>query len=55
MISKIKYVGKIFKIPFPYLSAEKARDLLGWKPLFSSDEGLKNTIAWYKEFLGEKS
>jgi CDP-glucose 4,6-dehydratase len=37
-----------------YLSAEKARKLLGWKPLFSLDEGLKNTITWYKEFLGAK-
>jgi CDP-glucose 4,6-dehydratase len=36
-----------------YLSAEKARDLLGWKPLFSLDEGLRHTIDWYRHFLGE--
>lgn len=35
-----------------YLSAAKARDVLGWKPLFTLDEGLRRTIAWYREFLG---
>jgi len=35
-----------------YLSAEKARKLLGWRPLFSLDDGLKKTINWYKQFLG---
>ena len=35
-----------------YLSAEKARDVLGWRPLFTLDDGLRATIAWYREFLG---
>jgi CDP-glucose 4,6-dehydratase len=35
-----------------YLSAGKARSILGWKPLFTLDEGLKHTIGWYKDFLG---
>ena len=35
-----------------YLSAEKARGQLGWKPLFTLDQGLARTIAWYREFLG---
>ena len=35
-----------------YLSAAKARDVLGWKPLFTLDEGLLRTIDWYREFLG---
>ena len=35
-----------------YLSAEKARKLLNWTPLFNLDEGLKRTIDWYKNFLG---
>ena len=34
-----------------YLSAEKARRVLGWKPLFTLDEGLHRTIDWYRDFL----
>jgi CDP-glucose 4,6-dehydratase len=35
-----------------YLSAKKAREMLGWTPLFDLDEGLDRTIAWYRRFLG---
>ena len=34
-----------------HLSAGKAREILGWRPSFDLDEGLKRTIAWYREFL----
>jgi len=34
-----------------YLSAEKARRVLNWKPLFNLDEGLALTIDWYKDFF----
>ncbi|MDQ3180749.1 MAG: GDP-mannose 4,6-dehydratase [Acidobacteriota bacterium] len=34
-----------------YLSAEKAQKMLGWSPLFSLEEGLEKTIAWYKDFF----
>jgi CDP-glucose 4,6-dehydratase len=34
-----------------FLSAEKARCLLGWSPLFTLEQGLEKTIAWYKAFL----
>ena len=35
-----------------YLSATKAREVLGWKPLFTFDEGLRRTVEWYRAFLG---
>jgi len=34
-----------------YLGAAKGRQALGWQPLYSLDEGLQRTIAWYEEFL----
>ena len=34
-----------------YLSAEKANKMLNWSPLFTLDEGLEKTIAWYKDFF----
>lgn len=37
-----------------YLSAEKARRMLGWKPLFDLEEGLKRTIAWYEDFFAHE-
>jgi CDP-glucose 4,6-dehydratase len=40
------------EIPHQYLSAAKARRILGWKPLFDLEEGLRRTIAWYRDFLG---
>ena len=33
------------------LSAARARVELGWRPLFSLDEGLRRTIDWYRDFL----
>ena len=38
-----------------YLSAERARQELGWQPLFSMDESLKRTINWYEELLKDAS
>ena len=40
------------EIRHQYLSAEKARRMLDWRPLFSLDEGLRRTIAWYTDYLG---
>lgn len=40
------------EIRHQYLSAEKARRVLGWRPLFTLDEGLRPTIDWYENFLG---
>jgi CDP-glucose 4,6-dehydratase len=39
------------EIPRQSLCATRARSLLGWSPLFTLDEGLERTIAWYREFL----
>ncbi|MCU0157975.1 GDP-mannose 4,6-dehydratase [Bacillus safensis] len=39
------------EIKHQYLSAEKARKLLDWKPDYSIDEGLEKTIEWYREFF----
>ena len=39
------------EIRHQYLSAERARSELGWRPLFTLDEGLERTIRWYKGFL----
>jgi len=33
------------------LSSEKARKTLGWSAKFSLDEGLKETVQWYKDYL----
>ena len=43
------------EIKHQYLSAERARTELGWKPNFSLDEGLKRTIGWYQSFFGSKA
>ena len=33
------------------LSASKARQRLGWRPLFTLDQGLTRTVEWYRSFL----
>ncbi|MEW5982053.1 MAG: GDP-mannose 4,6-dehydratase [Acidobacteriota bacterium] len=43
------------EIRHQYLSAAKARARLGWKPLFTTDEGLARTIAWYTNYFREPS
>lgn len=35
-----------------YLSAEKAGRVLGWRPSFTLEQGLAETAAWYRDFLG---
>jgi CDP-glucose 4,6-dehydratase len=34
-----------------YLSSAHARDALDWSPAYTIDQGLKETIGWYREFL----
>jgi CDP-glucose 4,6-dehydratase len=37
-----------------FLSAEKARTLLGWEPRFGLDRGLEPTVAWYRDYLSRR-
>ena len=39
------------EIRLQYLSAAKARQAFAWKPLYSLDESLEKTIAWYRAHL----
>jgi CDP-glucose 4,6-dehydratase len=39
------------EIRHQYLSAEKARRMLNWSPLFDLDRGLVSTVDWYRKFL----
>ena len=36
-----------------YLSSAKAARVLGWKPVYTLDDGLTETIEWYKKYLGD--
>jgi Nucleoside-diphosphate-sugar epimerases len=42
------------EIPHQYLDATKAREMLGWRPRFTLEEGLGRTLDWYREFLSKK-
>jgi CDP-glucose 4,6-dehydratase len=41
------------EIKHQYLSSEKARTNLDWKPRYTLDEGLKETIRWYEAYFKE--
>ena len=43
------------EIRHQYLSATKARQMLGWAPLFTLEQGLRQTIRWYQEFFRSES
>jgi nucleoside-diphosphate-sugar epimerase len=40
------------EIRHQYLSAAKAKAALRWEALYTLDEGLRRTVAWYHHFLG---
>jgi CDP-glucose 4,6-dehydratase len=42
------------EIRHQYLSAEKARRLLDWRPGYRLEEALGETIGWYREYLSRK-
>jgi CDP-glucose 4,6-dehydratase len=37
-----------------YLDPRRSRDDLGWTPACDFHEGLRRTVAWYREFLGDR-
>jgi CDP-glucose 4,6-dehydratase len=43
------------EIPHQYLSAEKARRTLGWNPRYTLEQGLKETVAWYRQYFAEQA
>lgn len=40
------------EIATQYLDCSKATRILGWRPTYSFERGLADTVAWYREFLG---
>jgi CDP-glucose 4,6-dehydratase len=43
------------EIRHQYLSADKARRILQWSPLFDLEGGLRRTVAWYREALSHEA
>ena len=43
------------EIRHQYLSAAKVRQMLGWTPTFTLDEGLSRTIVWYRQCVEHES
>jgi CDP-glucose 4,6-dehydratase len=39
------------EIQHQYLSAAKARSVLGWQPRYTLEQGLQETIAWYRDYF----
>lgn len=50
ILSKTKIKGEIDR---QYLSSKKAKKMLGWYPRYSLEEGLKKTLAWYRDYLAK--
>jgi CDP-glucose 4,6-dehydratase len=36
-----------------YLSSAKAKEILGWTPQFSPQQGLEETIKWYRRYFSD--
>jgi CDP-glucose 4,6-dehydratase len=37
------------------LDSTKAMNLLGWRPVYSIDESISETIKWYKKYVDQTS
>jgi CDP-glucose 4,6-dehydratase len=42
------------EIPHQYLSAAKARRLLGWQPRWTLTQALAETVAWYRDYFASQ-
>ena len=42
------------EIPHQFLSAQTARRELGWRPRYTMEEGLRETIAWYRAYFDDQ-
>jgi len=40
-----------YEIKYQYLSSQKARKILKWRPKYSLEKGLKDTIKWYRSYF----
>jgi len=40
------------EIEAQYLTSDKAKRLLGWRSRYSMEKGLREAMAWYRDFLG---
>jgi UDP-N-acetylglucosamine 4-epimerase len=53
---KVKYgPERVGDVPHSLASIQKAKELLGYNPMYSVDDGLKKAIDWYWESLSTKS
>lgn len=43
------------EIRHQFLSAERARTVLNWRPQFTLETGLDRALAWYREFFGVRA
>ena len=41
------------EIPEQYLDCSKARRMIGWKPRFTMEEALSETVSWYERWLNQ--
>ncbi len=41
------------EITHQYLSAKKAKEILGWHSIYTLEEGIRRTTEWYSKFFAE--